>query len=61
MHTALYIFLLCYISSVPPLLCPHLPASSPLPLLQAVRKLTEAKKLESTMSYDSAFGDGGKQ
>lgn len=25
---------------------------------QAVRKLMDVKKLESTLSYDSAFGDG---
>ena len=29
--------------------------------MKAVRKLVEAKKLESTLSYDSSFGDGGKQ
>eukprot|EP00955_Chlamydomonas_euryale_P117673 366490-Chlamydomonas_euryale.AAC.22 len=29
--------------------------------MKAVRKLVEAKKLESSLSYDSSFGDGGKQ
>ena len=37
-----------------------LPPSS-LPHPQAVRKLMDAKKLESTLAYDSTFGDGGKQ
>lgn len=26
--------------------------------MRAVRKMNEAKKLESTLNYDSAFGDG---
>ena len=29
--------------------------------MKAVRKLVEAKKLESTLSYDSSFGDGGQK
>lgn len=29
--------------------------------MKAVRKLNDAKKLESTMTYDASFGDGGKQ
>lgn len=29
--------------------------------MKAVRKLVEAKKLETTLNYDSSFGDGGKQ
>mmetsp|Transcript_34149 Transcript_34149/g.61575 ORF Transcript_34149/g.61575 Transcript_34149/m.61575 type:complete len:398 (-) Transcript_34149:739-1932(-) len=29
--------------------------------MKAVRKLSEAKKLESPMSYSAAFGDGGKK
>uniref|UniRef100_A0A061S9H5 26S proteasome regulatory subunit T4 n=1 Tax=Tetraselmis sp. GSL018 TaxID=582737 RepID=A0A061S9H5_9CHLO len=29
--------------------------------MKAVRKLNDAKKLESTMSYDSSFGDGGEK
>lgn len=28
--------------------------------MKAVRKLNDAKKLEGTLSYDSAFGDGGR-
>lgn len=28
--------------------------------MKAVRKLVEAKKLESSLTYDSSFGDGGK-
>lgn len=28
--------------------------------MKAVRKLNDAKKLEGSLSYDSAFGDGGK-
>ncbi len=27
-------------------------------IAQAVRKLNDAKKLESSLSYDSSFGDG---
>jgi len=27
--------------------------------MKAARKLTEAKKLESSSTYDSSFGDGG--
>jgi hypothetical protein len=30
-------------------------------LLQAVRKMMEAKKLESTLTYDSSFGDGNQK
>jgi hypothetical protein len=29
--------------------------------MRAVRKLCDAKKLESTLNYDSAFGDGGQK
>jgi 26S proteasome regulatory subunit T4 len=29
--------------------------------MMAVRKMLDAKKLEGTLSYDSAFGDGGKK
>lgn len=29
--------------------------------MRAVRKMNEAKKLEGTLDYDSAFGEGGKQ
>ena len=29
--------------------------------LQAVRKMMEAKKLESTLNYDSNFGDGNQK
>jgi hypothetical protein len=29
--------------------------------LQAVRKMMEAKKLESTLNYDSSFGDGNQK
>eukprot|EP01026_Neomeris_dumetosa_P006123 TRINITY_DN11929_c0_g1_i13.p1 TRINITY_DN11929_c0_g1~~TRINITY_DN11929_c0_g1_i13.p1 ORF type:complete len:401 (-),score=57.92 TRINITY_DN11929_c0_g1_i13:221-1423(-) len=29
--------------------------------MKSVRKLNDAKKLESTMTYDSTFGDGGKK
>ncbi|MEW5300263.1 MAG: hypothetical protein WDW38_003101 [Sanguina aurantia] len=29
--------------------------------MKAVRKLVEAKKLETTITYDSAFGDGGQK
>ena len=39
---------------------PSLPPS-PLKTRQAVRKLMDAKKLETTLAYDSTFGDGGKQ
>ncbi len=28
---------------------------------QAVRKMADAKKLETTLNYDSAFGDGGQK
>ena len=28
--------------------------------MKAVRKMNDAKKLETTISYDSSFGDGGK-
>ena len=28
--------------------------------MKAVRKLNDAKKLESSSTYDSSFGDGGK-
>ena len=28
--------------------------------MKAVRKLNDAKKLESSLTYDSSFGDGGK-
>ena len=28
--------------------------------MKAVRKLNEAKKLESSLNYDQVFGDGGK-
>ncbi len=28
--------------------------------MKAARKLNEAKKLESSATYDSSFGDGGK-
>lgn len=28
--------------------------------MKAVRKLNDAKKLESSLTYDAAFGDGGK-
>ena len=28
--------------------------------MKAVRKLNDAKKLEGTLTYDSAFGDGNK-
>jgi hypothetical protein len=39
---------------------PALPPAC-LPLPQAVRKLTDAKKLETTLNYDSSFGDGGQK
>jgi hypothetical protein len=29
--------------------------------LQAVRKMMDAKKLESTLNYDSSFGDGNQK
>lgn len=29
--------------------------------MKAVRKMNDAKKLETTISYDSSFGDGGKK
>lgn len=29
--------------------------------MKAVRKLTDAKKLETTLNYDSSFGDGGQK
>lgn len=29
--------------------------------MKAVRKLNDAKKLESTLTYDATFGDGGKK
>jgi len=28
---------------------------------QAVRKMMDAKKLESTLNYDSSFGDGNQK
>lgn len=40
---------------------PHPPACPPLslpPSPQAVRKMVEAKKLESSLTYDSSFGEG---
>jgi hypothetical protein len=29
--------------------------------VQAVRKMMDAKKLESSLTYDSSFGDGGQK
>jgi 26S proteasome regulatory subunit T4 len=29
--------------------------------VQAVRKMMDAKKLESTLNYDSSFGDGNQK
>jgi hypothetical protein len=35
-------------------------AAALLMCLQAVRKMMDAKKLESTLNYDSSFGDGNQ-
>ncbi len=32
----------------------------PQDFMKAARKLNDAKKLESSATYDSSFGDGGK-
>lgn len=45
----------------PPLARPALAIDACTLPRQAVRKMLDAKKLESSLDYDSAFGSGGKQ